>query len=567
MADRLWDLSCPDWQDRIRRGHSLVPDLPLFEDEARDGVAFFNALRLPDVPGMPLLKDAAGDWYRDIVRAVFGARDPETNVRHLQGVFALIGKGNSKTTYSAGLMLTALLMNVRPRAEFLFVAPTQAIADIAFNSAWGMIEADPELLKRFHVRDDRKDIRDRTNQSHLRIKTFDLNILTGPKPVGVLLDELHLLGKSPHTTKVLRQIRGGLEKNSEGFLIIITTQSDEPPAGAFRDELIMARKTRDGEFRGRMLPILYEFPPNIASDQEQWQRPENWHLVMPNLGRSLRLESLVQDWETEREKGEHAIRIWASQHLNIELGIGLHTDRWAGADFWEGRATVISLEDLIERCDVVVVGIDGGGLDDLLGFAALGREKKSRRWLHWGKAWAHRCVLERRKEIASRLLDFEASGDLMLIDDDSDADVQGVADLVEQIAEAGLLPGEKAIGVDPVGINDIVDELERRGFDADPDTGRITAIRQGWTLSNTIKTAERRLAAGDLIHAGQPLMSFAVGNAKVVPRGNAISITKQAAGSAKIDPLMALFNAVALMVLNPEGAGAITEDYEMPVWG
>jgi phage terminase large subunit-like protein len=383
----------------------------------------------------------------------------------------------------------------------------------------------------------------------LKVKTFDLTILTGPKPVFVLLDELHLLGKNPHASEGAAPDPRRSGEESGGFLMIITTQSDEPPAGAFRDELMVARKIRDGSFKGRMLPVLYEFPSEIARDPAQWQDPATWSMVMPNLGRSMWLPSLIKDWEAEQAKGEHAIRVWASQHLNIEIGLGLHTDRWAGADVWEDATEPgLTLEALLDRSEVVTIGIDGGGLDDLFSLAVVGRERDTHQWLHWQRSWVHAVALDRRKTEASRLRDFDQAGELVIVERLGD-DIEDIADTVELIEESGKL---SEVGLDPVGIGAIVDALAERDIQGDE---RIIGISQGWKLSGAIKTTERKLADGTLVHGGQAIMAWAVGNAKVEPRGNALTITKQISGAGKIDPLMATFNAVALMSRNPESRG------------
>jgi len=183
----------------------------------------------------------------------------------------------------------------------------------------------------------------------------------------------------------------------------------------------------------------------------------------------------------------------------------------------------------------------------LLALAVLGRERVTRRWLLWCRAWAHPIVLERRKSEAGRLQDFVKQGDLRFVDDLPD-DVDELADIVAEVDAAGLLAG---VGLDPFGVGAVVDALAERGVSGP----RVVGVSQGWKISGAIKTAERKLADGTLIHAGQDLVAWAVGNAKVEPRGNAVSITKQAAGSAKIDPLMAALDAVELMSRNPEATG------------
>lgn len=538
-----WTTACPDWAARIKSGRSLLPALPLIGAEADRAVAIFNLLRLPDVPGQPRLEEAAGEWQRDIVRALFGSYDPDAGVRHVREIFQLVPKKNSKTTAGAAIMLTAVLMSRRPRAEFLLVAPTQEVANLAFAQAVGMIEADPVLVAKFHIQEHIKKITYRPTGVFLKVKSFDPKVVTGSKPAGVLLDELHVIAESADADRVIGQLRGGLISQPEGFLVTITTQSERPPSGVFRAELQKARAVRDGTLVAPILPLLYEFPKDV-----DWRDAANWPMVTPNNGRSITVERLVSEYHQAQAAGEEELRRWASQHLNVEIGLALMSDRWAGADFWEQQGTAgLSLDDLLSRSEVAVVGIDGGGLDDLLGLAVMGRERETGHWLHWGHAWAHPSVMERRKAEAPKLRDFEADGDLTIVERIGD-DVAQVADIVRRVDESGLLD---RVGVDAAGVGAIVDALIERGLEID----RIVAISQGWKMVGSIKTAERKLAEGSLFHGGARLMAWAVGNAKVEPKGNAIAITKQAAGSAKIDPLMAMFNAVALLSTNPQPRG------------
>lgn len=299
-----WDLSCPDWADRLRAGRSLVPDLPLNLVEGDRAVAVFNKLRLADVPGTPTMAEAGGDWFRDVVRALWGSLDPVTRARAIRELLLLVPKKNSKTTNGALLMLTALLLNQRPNASLIMTAPVQDVAQLAYDAAAGAIELDPVLKQKLHVRDHLKTIIHRETKAELQIMSFDPAALTGQKPVAVLIDELHVVAKMSKAPSAIRQLRGGMLPYPEAFMAFITTQSEEAPAGVFRAELMKARAIRDGKQEGAMLPVLYELPEEIQKAKDEWRNRKYWSMVTPNSGRSITIDRLHEDMLTAEQTSE-----------------------------------------------------------------------------------------------------------------------------------------------------------------------------------------------------------------------------------------------------------------------
>jgi phage terminase large subunit-like protein len=556
----MYSLACPDWADRLRAGRPPMPDMPLYTERGARAVQALNLLRLADVPGTPTFGEAGGDWFRAIVAVLFGALDPVTKARLIRELFLLVPKKNGKTTDGALMMLVALLLNERPKASFFMTGPVQDVADLAFSAASGAIQLDPVLERKFHVREHVKQIVHRETRATLDIMTFDPAIVTGLKVSGgALIDEVHEVAKMSKAAKALRQLRGGMMPFPEAFLAMITTQSDGEPQGIFRDELTKARDIRDGKREGAMLPVLYEFPMEMQRDPERpWADPRHWGMVTPSLGGALKLERLVEGYREAELTSMEELQAWASQHLNIEMGTAIHGDGWAGAPFWDGCAEPgLTLDALLERSEVVTIGIDGGGLDDLLGLTLIGRERESGRWLWWSRAWAHPIVLDRRKEIAQKLRDLEDAAELAIVKHMGEDDEE-LAAIVKRVHDEGLLPEKNGVGADQAGIGAILDAMVAAGV---PQCTMV-GVQQGWRLTGAIGTTERYLAAGKIVHGGQALMRWVVGNAKTRRSGNAVLVDKQTSGSAKIDPLMAGFNAMHLMSMNPSAmAGSHSQGF------
>jgi phage terminase large subunit-like protein len=88
----------------------------------------------------------------------------------------------------------------------------------------------------------------------------------------------------------------------------------------------------------------------------------------------------------------------------------------------------------------------------------------------------------------------------------------------------------------------------------------VVAVGQGYRLMSAIVGLARKLKFGGAVHSGSRLMAWCVGNAKEEKGRQSVMINKYAAGSAKIDPLMAGFNATKLLETNPVAGGGVSID-------
>lgn len=554
-----WSTALPDWERRLLAGESLVPSgLPLNEAEAARAVRVFDRLRVPDVVGQPRFAVAARDWFRDIVRVLFGALSEDATRRHIQELFLLVPKKNAKSTQAAGLMLTALIVNRRPNDEAMFLAPTKEVADICYGQAEKMIKADAELSKLFHVQRHIRQITHRGSDSFLKIKAADTDAVTGFKGSKALIDETHVFAAHPRAADVFLEVRGALAAKPDGFLAQITTQSKKPPAGIFRQELEQARAVRDGKLDLPMLAVLYELPERMQEKPKDgspaaWKDPANYGRVNPNLGVSVDPAFLERELRKAEASGDEALALFASQHFNVEIGVALSMDGWAGQAVWtRGTELGLTLDAVLDRSEVLTVGVDGGGLDDLLGLSVIGRERETKRWLHWAHALIGPEALERRKANEPQYRDFEKDGDMTIVKQLPE-DVTFVTSIAQRCLDSGKLA---QVGVDPAGVGSIVDALE--GIGINEESKMLVGVPQGIRLMNAAKTCERKLSDRTFRHAGSRLMAWCVGNAKVRATTTAVLVERAASGFGKIDPLMATFNAAHLMSLNPEPTNALT---------
>ena len=541
-----WSTGLDDWETKIIENKSLIPCPPLNKKVADIALNIFKSLKLVDVIGQPTIGEACKQWVFDFVAVIFGAYDPETRERYIKEFFLLISKKNSKSTLSAGIMLTAIILNERHSAQLVIVSPTKETSDSSYRPIADMIKADDELLKMFNVADHTKTITHLGTKATLKVLAFDANTLTGLKASYVLVDELHLLGHKANADNILREALGGMASRPEGFTIYLTTQSSGTPSGIFKQKLDYARDIRDKKIINKtFLPVLYEYP-NDMIEAEAYLDPSNWYISNPNLNASVSLDFLLNQYEQIKDSRE-SLQDFLSKHLNVQQTMNLKEHNWqAFTDLLPSAEEVFSLEDLIKRSEVIAIGFDGASLFDIAGITVTGRLKGANSFLTWSHGWLNRVALDKNKRSANKLIELAEAKEITIVNDVS-MQFKEIAAVIKMIDSTGKL---FKIGVDPHGLGTFKTDLEEEGIDSD----KIIGISQGYKMQQHIISVENLLAKGTLKFSSQELMRWQGSNTRLILKSNTVMVSK-ADSADKIDNIISLLNSIAIMSMNPPSMG------------
>ena len=434
--------------------------------------------------------------------------------------------------------MTKLLLEEEQRDYVVLLAENRAQARIAYDGMVAMVRADEELFRRFEIVDHRHTLRYPATQSRATAVAADVASLVGFNPSLAVVDELHLLGRTPKGAQLVNQVRTGSVARREPMLLSISTAPAERSAGIFQSTLAKARRVIAGEeVDPRFFAWLCEIPEHLDPED-----PENWHWSNPSLGYTVRLERLIANRESAKSDPE-ALRDFNSQNLNIQPESSTGQGRWIPLATWDEAADdTLTLDALLRKSKRVAIGTDAGGLDDLSAIAVLG-ETADGRYLLWTSQWISRQGYTKRKSV-NPYDEFIAAGELTLFEGGG-ADIGAIADMAAAVATHQKLV---AIGIDSYGAREMATALGGLGVE-------VVAVPQSWKLTPAITWIERRLADGVLSHSGSSLLRWNLGNVVVERRGNALAISKATiVGPGKIDGIAATLTAVAALLDSPPPA-------------
>ncbi|MGN8647895.1 terminase large subunit [Gracilibacillus sp. HCP3S3_G5_1] len=515
--------------DLKRQGTEEFPWI-FVEEEGHRPIRFIEKFCKPSKGDFDKL--VAQPWQHFVIGSLYGWIHKDTGIRRFREGLIFIGRKNGKSTLISGLSLYSFSKDGENGADVFLLANTKQQASIIFDEAKAMVKKSPKLRRQF--RPTRDAIYYDKTISKIEPRASDSEKLDGLNTHLGIFDEIHEF-KDYKLINVIKKSRGS---RKQPLILYITTagyQLDGPLVKYYGD----GAQVLEGAIRDeRTFYYLAEL-----DDEKEFEQPETWIKANPNMGVSLDLDVLIDDWDKDKRNPEER-----ADFITKQFNIFANGSKVPFIDFK-------TLQKNNKHHDIKAlegaIAVGGYDLSDSEDFTSACLEFPletgeifvlSHSWLPLKK------VIDDNEKIPYR--EWEKQGYLTIVDEDYIN-----KDLVEEWFEDQTKKYNiDLITYDPAKAFRLNKSLEDKGYVTEK-------VRQGFvTLGPALDDLKEMFLDGKVIFNENPLLRWYINNVELVKDRNKNRLPTKAGKYRKIDGFAALLNAhtrVMEMLVVPTGDGDI----------
>lgn len=511
---------------------------------ARRVVGFFHdhlAFIEGEVAGKPFDPEP---WQAAVVVNVFGWLRP-TGIRRYREFLLYVAAKNGKSPLLAGMALWLLLCDGEPGAQVFSAAAEKEQAGIIYRHASAMALQNPDLSSEIQAYRATKTLQAFGTNSFFRVLTSDADTKHGLNAHGVLVDELHA-----HESRALFDVLKTRTTSRRQPLIGVITTADYERPSICNEVYRWACQVRDGVVKApSYLPVIYE-----ASIEDDIQSPATWRKANPNLGISVREDTLAE--ESLRATRSPGYRDeFLRTHLNVRTNAkvsAINTARWAACRKAAGHGMAsLSFQELRQalvgkRC---FGGLDLASTTDLASLCLFFPEFRAALWWNW---CPRDSAADREKRDRVSYVAWAEAGAITLTGDGPDERSVDYGTIRRDIVQVASEYDLQELAFDRYGANETVTALR------DEHGIRILQFGQSFvSMGSPAKELDRMVnGRAELLHGGDPVAAWAASN--LVWEVNRVGgwMPSKRKSTERIDPMVSLLMAIGAWMLQDLGEGS-----------
>ncbi|USK43730.1 terminase large subunit [Cytobacillus oceanisediminis] len=471
-------------------------------------------------------------WQHFVIGSLYGWVHKDTGYRRFREGLIFIGRKNGKTTMISGLANYAVSKDNEPGARVYVLANTKQQAGELFDESRAMVQKSPLLRK--HLRENQKGIFYDKTQSRIEPRASDSEKLDGLNTHLGIFDEIHEF----KNFKLINVIKKSRAARKQPLIVYITTAGYQLE-GPLVQNYEVASDVLDGVIdQDRKFYFMAEL-----DSEEEIESPELWIKANPNMGVSLDLPTLIDDWNTDKlipsEKND-----WITKQFNIFVDNDEMS--FVGIEILKRNEKVIDLDIL--KGQECIGGYDLSSTEDFTS-ACLEFPLEDGQVFALSHSWVPQAKVDKDNE-SINYKEFEKEGWLTIIP----GEYVKHEYVFDWFVEQSELYSIKKIGYDPANAYRLNEDLKTHGFMTD-------VVRQGhFTLSPALKDIRQLLLDGKVISNKNRLFRWYMNNVKLIEDRNGNFLPSKQSRYRKIDGFAAFLNAhteVMPMLAQPQGSGNI----------